>query len=96
MATTKNHQSIGTKLYQNKRLQRHILALRQSYADLLCETKQLKRDLNERCLLLKNGGRYDGRDEQICQIAQQIYLNKGAIQRQSQLLKMYKNKNADI
>lgn len=89
-----NHQSVGTKLYRNKRLQRHILALRQSHADLLCETKQLKRDLNER--LLKNGGRYDGRDEQICQIAQQIYLNKGAIQRQSQLLKMYKNKNADF
>ena len=96
MATTENHQTIGTKLYRNKRLQHHILALRQSHADLLSETKQLKRDLNERCLLLKNGGRYDSRDEQICQIAQQIYLNKSAIQQQSQLLKMYKNKNADF
>ena len=96
MATTENHQTIGTKLYRNKRLQRHILALRQSHADLLRETKQLKRDLNERFLLLENGGRYDSRDEQICKIAQQIYLKKGVIQRQSQLLKMYKNKNADF
>lgn len=88
------NQSIGTKLYRNKRLQRHILALRAVHAQTLLETKQLKQELNELWVQFKNGNKKI--HDQICQIAEDILINKEVIQEQTRMLKMYKQKNADF
>jgi hypothetical protein len=40
-----DNQSIGAKLYYNKRLQRHILALRKAHAETLKKIQDLKYQL---------------------------------------------------
>ena len=88
------NQSIGTKLYRNKNLQRHILALRAVHTKTLLETKQLKQELNELWVQFKIGNKKI--HDQICQISEDILINKEVIQEQTRMLKMYKQKNADF
>lgn len=88
------NQSIGTKLYRNQHLQRHILALREVHTKTLLKIKQLKRELNELQLQFKNGNKKI--HDRICQISEDILINKEVIQEQSRMLKMYKQKNADF
>lgn len=89
-----NNQSIGTKLYRNKRLQRNILALRVVHTKTLLKIKQLKQELNELWAQFKNGNKKV--HDRICQISEDILINKEFIQEQSRMLKMYKQKNADF
>ena len=89
-----NNQSIGTKLYRNKRLQRHILALRAVHTETLLEIKKLKLELKELWVQFKNGNKKV--HDRICQIAEDILINKDVIQEQSRMLKMYKQKNANF
>lgn len=85
---------IGKKLYQNKQLQRNILAMRAAHSKILSETKQLQHELNELQSQFKNGNKKI--HDRICQIAEDILINKEAIQKQSRMLKMYKQKNANF
>lgn len=89
-----NNQSIGTKLYRNKLFQRHILALRAAHTATLLKIKQLKQELNELRTQFKNGNKKV--HDRICQISEDILINKEVIQEQTRMLKMYKQKNADF
>lgn len=90
-----NNQSIGAKLYHNKRLQRHILALRKAHAETLKKIQDLKYQLyilraNE------NNDNTNYHDKQRCKIAEKIEFLTDIIKEQSNLLKMYKQKNSDF
>ena len=88
------NQPIGKKIYRNKRLQRHILALRTIHTETLLETKKLKLELKELWTQFKNGNKKV--HDRICQISEDILINKEVIQEQKRMLKMYKQKNADF
>lgn len=90
-----DNQSIGAKLYHNKCLQRHILKLRKSHAETLKKIQDLKYQLyilraNE------NNNNTNYHDKKRCEIAEKIDFYKDIIKEQSNLLKMYKQKNADF
>ena len=72
----------------------YILALREVHTKTLLKIKQLKRELNELQLQFKNGNKKI--HDRICQISEDILINKEVIQEQSRMLKMYKQKNADF
>lgn len=89
------NQSIGTKLYRNKRLQRHILALRKVHTETLKKIHDLKHQLYILRLEAKN--KYSKRNhEKRCEIAEKICFYTDAIKEQSRMLKMYKQKNANF
>lgn len=90
-----DNESIGAKLYRNKCLQRHILQLRKSHAETLKKIQDLKYQLyifraNE------NNDNTNYHDKQRCTIAEKIGFLTDIIKEQSNLLKMYKQKNADF
>ena len=90
-----DNESIGAKLYSNKCLQRHILQLRKSHAETLKKIQDLKYQLyilraNE------NNNNTNYHDKQRCTIAEKIGFLTDIIKEQSNLLKMYKQKNADF
>lgn len=89
------NQSIGAKLYHNKCLQHHILALRKAHAETLKKIQDLKYQLyilraNE------NNDNTNYHDKQRCKIAEKIEFLRDIIKEQSNLLKMYKQKNSDF
>ena len=86
------NQSISTKLYRNKLLQRHILELRKSHTETLAEIKQLKQELK----VLRSNKKSRRNHEVRCEIAEKIARNEYWIKEQSRMLKMYKQKNADF
>lgn len=88
------NQSISKKIYRNKRLQRHILALRAVHTETLLEIKKLKIELKELWTQFRNGNKKV--HDRICQISEYILNNKEVIQEQSRMLKMYKQKNANF
>ena len=86
------NQSISTKLYRNKLLQRHILELRKSHTETLAEIKQLKQELK----VLRSNKKSRRNHEARCDIAEKIARKEYWIKEQSRKLKMYKQKNADF
>ena len=86
------NQSISTKLYRNKLLQRHILELRKSHTETLAEIKQLKQELK----VLRSNKKSRRNHEARCEIAEKIARNEYWIKEQSRMLKMYKQKNANF
>ena len=86
------NQSISTKLYRNKLLQRHILELRKSHTETLAEIKQLKQELK----VLHSNKKSRRNHEARCEIAEKIARKEYWIKEQSRMLKMYKQKNANF
>ena len=62
------NQSISTKLYRNKLLQRHILELRKSHTETLAEIKQLKQELK----VLRSNKKSRRNHEARCEIAEKL------------------------
>ena len=91
-----DNQSIGAKLYYNKRLQRHILALRKAHAETLKKIQYLKYQLYILRANENNDNNTNYHDKKRCKIAEKIEYLTDIIKEQSNLLKMYKQKNADF
>ena len=89
------NQSIGAKLYHNKCLQHHILTLRKAHAETLKKIQNLKYQL----YILRANESNDNtnyHDKKRCKIAEKIEFLTDIIKEQSNLLKMYKQKNSDF
>lgn len=87
-----DNQSIGAKLYYNKRLQRHILALRKAHAETLKKIQDLKYQLYILRANENNDNNTNYHDKKRCKIAEKIEYLTDIIKEQSNLLKMYKQK----